>query len=109
MQDKFVVQIYSSKMCFAVFCYNYCRSSSDVFPILLSGPTGVGKKTVVMATSRKLNLHVVDVDCYELCGDTTASTEARMRNSFHKGIRIIMKTLTNKLLCTILLTTWSPG
>jgi acyl-ACP thioesterase len=39
-----------------------------------------------MATTRKLNLHVVEVDCYEICGDTTASTEARMRNSFHKGM-----------------------
>jgi MoxR-like ATPase len=57
-----------------------------VFPILLSGPAGVGKKTVVMATSRRLNLHVVEVNCYEIVGDTTASTEARMRNSFHKGI-----------------------
>ena len=60
-------------------------SSSDVFPILVSGPAGVGKKTIVMATSRRLNLQVVKVDCYEICGDTTAATEARMRNSFHKG------------------------
>ncbi|CAB4011687.1 peroxisome assembly factor 2-like, partial [Paramuricea clavata] len=63
----------------------YTSSSSDVFPILLSGPAGVGKKTVVMATSRRLNLHVVEVNCYEIVGDTTASTEARMRNSFHKA------------------------
>ncbi len=57
-----------------------------MFPILLSGPAGVGKRTVVIATGRKLNLHVVEVNCYEICGDTTAATEARMRNSFHKGI-----------------------
>ena len=56
-----------------------------MFPILVSGPAGVGKKTIVMATSRRLNLQVVKVDCYEICGDTTAATEARMRNSFHKG------------------------
>lgn len=56
-----------------------------MYPILVSGPVGVGKRTVIMAASRRLNLQVVEMKCYEICSDTTAATEAKMRNMFHKG------------------------
>ncbi|XP_028398673.1 peroxisome assembly factor 2-like [Dendronephthya gigantea] len=76
---------YISKLEAALRSLLYTSSSSDVFPILLSGPAGVGKRTVVMATCRRLNLHVVDINCNEICSDTTGATEARMRNSFQKA------------------------
>lgn len=59
--------------------------TTDIFPILLSGPPGVGKKTIVMAASRQLYLHIVEVNCYDIIGDTTAATEARLRNSCQKA------------------------
>ncbi|XP_077989979.1 peroxisomal ATPase PEX6-like [Glandiceps talaboti] len=53
--------------------------------ILVSGPTGSGKTTVVKAVSRCLNLHIMSMNCHDLCGDTSAATEAKIKNTFHKA------------------------
>ena len=51
----------------------------------MTGPLRVGKTSVVMAASRRLNLHVLESNCYDLCGESVAAMEARIRNLFQKG------------------------
>ncbi|XP_060104162.1 peroxisome biogenesis factor 6 isoform X2 [Heteronotia binoei] len=53
--------------------------------ILLSGPSGVGKMTVVRAACSRLNLHLFKVDCVSLCGDTSGSTEAKLHAAFSQA------------------------
>ncbi|XP_015281731.1 PREDICTED: peroxisome biogenesis factor 6 [Gekko japonicus] len=52
---------------------------------LLSGPSGVGKMTVVRAACSRLNLHLFKVDCVSLCGDTSGSTEAKLHAAFSQA------------------------
>ncbi|XP_070578424.1 peroxisomal ATPase PEX6-like [Ptychodera flava] len=60
--------------------------SHKILPcILLSGASGIGKTTVIRSLSRCLNLHVMTVNCHDLCGDTSASSEAKIKNAFHKA------------------------
>ncbi|XP_022094696.1 peroxisome assembly factor 2-like [Acanthaster planci] len=53
--------------------------------LLLVGPAGCGKVTVVRSVCRRLNLHCVVANCHDLCADTTASTEAKIKNLMFKG------------------------
>lgn len=54
--------------------------------VLLTGPKGVGKTTVVMAIGRKLGVCVMNINCYDLIGESVAATESRITNIFHKGL-----------------------
>nr|XP_056708680.1 peroxisome biogenesis factor 6 isoform X2 [Euleptes europaea] len=67
--------------------YLYSRESllSGTGSILLSGPSGVGKMTVVRASCSRLNLHLFKVDCVSLCGDTSGSTEAKLQAAFSQA------------------------
>ncbi|XP_066481058.1 peroxisome biogenesis factor 6 isoform X2 [Tiliqua scincoides] len=53
--------------------------------VLLSGPSGVGKMTAVRAACSRLNLHLFKVDCVNLCGDTSGSTEAKLHAAFSQA------------------------
>ncbi|XP_054840451.1 peroxisome biogenesis factor 6 isoform X2 [Eublepharis macularius] len=53
--------------------------------VLLSGPSGIGKMTVVRAACSRLNLHLFKVDCVSLCGDTSGSTEAKLHAAFSQA------------------------
>ncbi|XP_063959039.1 peroxisomal ATPase PEX6-like [Lytechinus pictus] len=53
--------------------------------ILLTGPAGSGKATAVKAVCRQLNMHCINVNCYDLLADTSAATEAKVRNTFFKA------------------------
>ncbi|XP_069744114.1 peroxisomal ATPase PEX6 isoform X2 [Narcine bancroftii] len=53
--------------------------------ILLSGRSGCGKSTVVRAVCRRLNLHLVKVECAGLCADSVGSTEARLTSAFSRA------------------------
>ena len=67
----------------------FCSRGDQSLPscgILLSGPPGSGKRTVAVATSKCLNLHIFEVDCYDLIGESIAATEARLKNVFRKGL-----------------------
>ena len=63
--------------------------------ILVTGPLRCGKTSVVMACSGRLNLQLVECNCYDLCGDSVAATEARIRNLFQKGKLISVKMIDN--------------
>ncbi|XP_041044071.1 peroxisome assembly factor 2 [Carcharodon carcharias] len=53
--------------------------------ILLWGPSGSGKTTVLQATSSRLNLHLVQVDCVCLCADSTGASEAKLQAAFSEA------------------------
>ncbi|XP_077073366.1 peroxisomal ATPase PEX6-like [Siphateles boraxobius] len=53
--------------------------------VLLMGPSGSGKVTVVKAASRRLHLHLIKVDCVTLCADTAAACEAKMKSVFERA------------------------
>lgn len=54
--------------------------------ILLTGPTGCGKRTIVKSLCRCLNLHFFQVNCHNLSGDLPGATEARFKTTFDKAI-----------------------
>ncbi|XP_039513124.1 peroxisome assembly factor 2 isoform X2 [Pimephales promelas] len=53
--------------------------------VLLTGPSGCGKVTVVKAACRRLHLHLIKVDCVTLCADTAAACEAKMKSVFERA------------------------
>ncbi|MEQ2284554.1 hypothetical protein AMECASPLE_022927, partial [Ameca splendens] len=53
--------------------------------VLLHGPAGSGKMTVVRAASRRLNLHLLKVDCVTLCADTPAAAEVKLSLVFQRA------------------------
>ncbi|XP_029374028.1 peroxisome assembly factor 2 isoform X2 [Echeneis naucrates] len=64
----------------------YLRHSSlSGCTVLLHGPAGSGKMTAVSAASRRLNLHLLKVDCVSLCADTSAASEAKLTSVFQRA------------------------
>jgi MoxR-like ATPase len=65
----------------------YFRSMSDYLTpsLLLIGPNGVGKTTIVTAVAQLFGLHLVKVNCHDLCGESSAASEARIKNALVKG------------------------
>ncbi|KAM4595637.1 peroxisomal ATPase PEX6 isoform 2-T2 [Fundulus diaphanus] len=61
------------------------RDSLSACTVLLHGPAGSGKMTVVRAASRRLNLHLLKVDCVTACADTPAAAEARLSSVFQRA------------------------
>uniref|UniRef100_G3Q7L6 Peroxisomal ATPase PEX6 n=1 Tax=Gasterosteus aculeatus aculeatus TaxID=481459 RepID=G3Q7L6_GASAC len=45
----------------------------------------IGKATAVSAASRRLNLHLLKVDCVSACADTHAASEARLSAAFQRA------------------------
>ncbi|XP_040892897.1 peroxisome assembly factor 2 isoform X3 [Toxotes jaculatrix] len=61
------------------------HSSLSGCTILLHGPAGSGKVTVVGAASRRLNLHLLKVDCVSVCADTPAASEVKLTSAFQRA------------------------
>ncbi|XP_071961742.1 peroxisomal ATPase PEX6-like isoform X2 [Antedon mediterranea] len=70
-----------------VYPYLIPRSQCNklVPTFLLTGPVGCGKATVISAVCRRMNMHEQTVNCHNLCGDSSAATEARIKNVFVKA------------------------
>ena len=68
--------------------WSHSRESHSLPPcgVLLTGPPGAGKKTVAIATSKRLNLHIFEVSCFYLISESVAATEARLKNTFQRGM-----------------------
>lgn len=60
-------------------------SSLSGCALLLHGPTGSGKVTAVSAASRRLNLHLLKVDCVSVCADTPAASEVKLSSVFQRA------------------------
>ncbi|XP_070844214.1 peroxisomal ATPase PEX6 isoform X1 [Chaetodon trifascialis] len=61
------------------------RSSLSGCTILLHGPAGSGKVTAVSTASRRLNLHLLKVDCVSVCADTPAASEVKLTSAFQRA------------------------
>ncbi|XP_053456978.1 peroxisome biogenesis factor 6 isoform X2 [Nycticebus coucang] len=55
--------------------------------VLLWGPPGSGKTTVVAAACGRLGLHLLKVPCSSLCADTSAAVEAKLQSTFSRARR----------------------
>uniref|UniRef100_A0A8P4KA74 Peroxisomal ATPase PEX6 n=1 Tax=Dicentrarchus labrax TaxID=13489 RepID=A0A8P4KA74_DICLA len=53
--------------------------------VLLHGPAGSGKVTAASAASRRLNLHLVKVDCVSVCADSPAASEVKLSSIFQRA------------------------
>ncbi|KAM3623054.1 uncharacterized protein V6R79_006294 [Siganus canaliculatus] len=62
-----------------------CSSSLSGCTILLHGPAGSGKVTAVSAASRRMNLHLLKVDCVSVCADTPAASEVKLASVFQRA------------------------
>uniref|UniRef100_UPI0009B45249 peroxisome assembly factor 2 n=1 Tax=Monopterus albus TaxID=43700 RepID=UPI0009B45249 len=63
----------------------HCSGSLSGCTILLHGPAGSGKVTALSAASRRLNLHLLKVDCVSVCADTPAATEVKLVSVFQRA------------------------
>ena len=54
--------------------------------ILMEGPRGCGKRTIVKWAADKLNLHLLEINCYDFVGETDVKTEANLRARFEKAV-----------------------
>ncbi|XP_044045251.1 peroxisome assembly factor 2 isoform X2 [Siniperca chuatsi] len=61
------------------------HSSLSGCTVLLHGAAGSGKVTAVSAASRRLNLHLLKVDCVSVCADTPAASEAKLTSVFQRA------------------------
>ncbi|XP_026216267.1 peroxisome assembly factor 2 isoform X2 [Anabas testudineus] len=61
------------------------HSSLCACTILLHGAAGSGKMTAVGAASRRLNLHLLKVDCVSVCADTPAASEVKLTSVFQRA------------------------
>ncbi|XP_049428068.1 peroxisome assembly factor 2 isoform X1 [Epinephelus fuscoguttatus] len=61
------------------------HSSLSGCTVLLHGPAGSGKVTSVSAASRRLNLHLLKVDCVSVCADTPAASEVKLSSVFQRA------------------------
>ncbi|POY70700.1 hypothetical protein BMF94_6283 [Rhodotorula taiwanensis] len=57
------------------------RAASYALPltVLLHGARGSGKRSLVRSVARQAGIAVLELDCYDLIGDTDAKTEGRLR------------------------------
>ncbi|KAL6309205.1 AAA-domain-containing protein [Sparassis latifolia] len=53
--------------------------------ILLQGPSGVGKYTVATWVTQRLGIHLYEVSCYDILGETPVKTEGTLRARFEKA------------------------
>lgn len=55
--------------------------------VLLCGPAGCGKRTVVKYAAKELGIHVVEYNCYELLGPSEGKTAAALIQAFEVARR----------------------
>ncbi|XP_053389354.1 peroxisomal ATPase PEX6-like, partial [Mercenaria mercenaria] len=61
-----------------------CKSLKSVPPaVLVAGPVGSGKTTLIVSVARKLGIHAFKVNCHALFGESSGTTEAKMKNAFN--------------------------
>ncbi|XP_074659019.1 peroxisomal ATPase PEX6-like [Tubulanus polymorphus] len=57
-----------------------------VASILITGPMACGKTTICQAAAHQFGMHFIKVNCHELCGDSSASTEVRIKQTINRAL-----------------------
>nr|CAB3264791.1 peroxisome assembly factor 2-like [Phallusia mammillata] len=65
--------------------YFTSMSFSHSCAVLVSGQPGCGKTSIINTVCNSLCLHVIEVDCLTLVGDTAGSTEAKINEAFRRA------------------------
>ncbi|KAH9499607.1 peroxisomal assembly protein [Bulinus truncatus] len=61
-------------------------SFTDLLPsVLISGPRGCGKRTIIFTLARKLYMHIMEINCHDFTGDQTS--ESKLSALFQSVIR----------------------
>ncbi|KAG1682428.1 Peroxisome assembly factor 2 [Nymphon striatum] len=68
------------------FCFKALESKMPP-TVFISGYEGSGKATVARAVAKLLNLHIKEVNCFSLNGDTIAATESRISHVFERALQ----------------------
>ncbi|KAF9792299.1 AAA-domain-containing protein [Thelephora terrestris] len=64
----------------------HSASSYDLaVSVLLTGPRGIGKSTMVKSIANKLGFHLFEVDCYNLLQENSTRTENSLRGVFSRA------------------------
>ncbi|TPX37218.1 hypothetical protein SmJEL517_g00992 [Synchytrium microbalum] len=53
--------------------------------ILVYGPRGVGKRALASAAADSLGIHIMEVACFDLVGDSDSKTEASLERAFDRA------------------------
>ncbi|GAA97207.1 uncharacterized protein L969DRAFT_43069 [Mixia osmundae IAM 14324] len=53
--------------------------------VLVKGARGNGKRTCARSAAKEIGYHLLEIDCYELLGDTDAKTEGLLQARFEKA------------------------
>ncbi|TPX72904.1 hypothetical protein SpCBS45565_g00272 [Spizellomyces sp. 'palustris'] len=53
--------------------------------VLLHGPRGAGKRTLIYAVAEDLGIHLLEINAYDIIGDTDAKTESFLQIQFEKA------------------------
>ncbi|KAI0075811.1 AAA-domain-containing protein [Panus rudis PR-1116 ss-1] len=61
---------------------NRATKSQVHLSVLLSGSRGVGKTSLVQELAHSLNVHLIQINCYELVGESPQQTELLLRSAF---------------------------
>lgn len=61
------------------------RKAHTCSTVLLHGARGSGKRTVVSSTAAALGMHFLEVNCYDIVGETDVKTEAYLRIKFENA------------------------
>ncbi|KAF8334192.1 P-loop containing nucleoside triphosphate hydrolase protein [Cantharellus anzutake] len=63
-------------------------SASDLdlsLTVLLKGARGIGKQTTALWVAQKLGIHILEVNCFEVLGETDVKTEGTLRARVEKA------------------------
>ncbi|KDQ12329.1 hypothetical protein BOTBODRAFT_34616 [Botryobasidium botryosum FD-172 SS1] len=53
--------------------------------VILKGARGIGKRTIVRWVAQKLGIHVLEINCFDVVGESDTKTEGTLRARFEKA------------------------
>jgi SpoVK/Ycf46/Vps4 family AAA+-type ATPase len=69
--------------------YPWASSLGLCCSVLLAGPSGVGKTTLIHAISSYFGVHLFEKNCYDLIGQSDSQTEQNLRNVFRTAMEFV--------------------
>eukprot|EP00249_Psilotum_nudum_P020917 c27900_g1_i1 orf=315-3470(+) len=91
-QEKRVTPLQSRSVCqlarlLGPFLHHWAPSLKLRTAVLMHGPAGCGKRTVVRQVANELGMHVVEYNCHELVGASEEKTSIALKQTFEVARR----------------------